>query len=54
MIAIAGKANVDVGSLMDNNSLRPSYLPNREPAVDTGDWRTQLPPATRRMIVNNM
>ncbi|RID57734.1 hypothetical protein BRARA_F01089 [Brassica rapa] len=50
----AGKANVDVGSLMDNNSLRPSYLPNREPAVDTGDWRTQLPPATRRMIVNNM
>ncbi|WZZ57679.1 hypothetical protein YC2023_057786 [Brassica napus] len=50
----AGKANVDVGSLMDNNSLRPSYLPNREPAVDTGDWRTQLPPATRRMIVNNI
>uniref|UniRef100_M4EBE6 Mediator complex subunit 15 KIX domain-containing protein n=1 Tax=Brassica campestris TaxID=3711 RepID=M4EBE6_BRACM len=50
----AGKANVDVGSLMDNNSLRPSYLPNRESAVDTGDWRAQLPPATRKMIVNNI
>ncbi|KAF8049540.1 hypothetical protein N665_2183s0003 [Sinapis alba] len=50
----AGKANVDVGSLMDNNSLRPSSLPNREPAVDTGDWRAQLPPAARRMIVNNI
>ncbi|WZY97909.1 hypothetical protein YC2023_070238 [Brassica napus] len=54
VIAIAGKANVDVGSLMDNNSLRPSYLPNRESAVDTGDWRAQLPPATRKMIVNNI
>ncbi|XP_033129236.1 mediator of RNA polymerase II transcription subunit 15a isoform X5 [Brassica rapa] len=48
------KNAADPGSLMDNNSLRPSYLPNRESAVDTGDWRAQLPPATRKMIVNNI
>ncbi|KAJ0257100.1 Mediator complex subunit 15 [Hirschfeldia incana] len=50
----AGKGNVDVGSLMDNNSLRPSSLPSRESALDTGDWRTQLPPAARRMIIINI
>ncbi|XP_010462723.1 PREDICTED: mediator of RNA polymerase II transcription subunit 15a-like, partial [Camelina sativa] len=38
---------------MDNNNWRPS-LPNGEPALDTGDWRTQLPPDSRQKIVNKI
>ncbi|CAD5312837.1 unnamed protein product [Arabidopsis thaliana] len=38
---------------MDNNNWRPS-LPNGEPAMDTGDWRTQLPPDSRQKIVNKI
>ncbi|ESQ35234.1 hypothetical protein EUTSA_v10006572mg [Eutrema salsugineum] len=38
---------------MDNNNWRPS-LPNGEPAMDTGDWRSQLPPDSRQKIVNKI
>uniref|UniRef100_A0A1J3JTF3 Mediator of RNA polymerase II transcription subunit 15a n=1 Tax=Noccaea caerulescens TaxID=107243 RepID=A0A1J3JTF3_NOCCA len=38
---------------MDNNNWRPS-LPNGEPAMDTGDWRNQLPPDSRQKIVNKI
>ncbi|EOA39491.1 hypothetical protein CARUB_v10008096mg [Capsella rubella] len=38
---------------MDNNNWRPS-LPNGEPAMDSGDWRTQLPPDSRQKIVNKI
>uniref|UniRef100_A0A0D3DX39 Mediator complex subunit 15 KIX domain-containing protein n=1 Tax=Brassica oleracea var. oleracea TaxID=109376 RepID=A0A0D3DX39_BRAOL len=38
---------------MDNNSWRPD-LPNGDPSVDTGDWRSQLPPDSRQKIVNKI
>ncbi|KAL1221428.1 Mediator of RNA polymerase II transcription subunit 15a [Cardamine amara subsp. amara] len=37
----------------NNNNWRPS-LPNGEPAMDTADWRTQLPPDSRQKIVNKI
>ncbi|CAN6907392.1 unnamed protein product [Brassica oleracea] len=47
------KKNRYVGHLMDNNSWRPD-LPNGDPSVDTGDWRSQLPPDSRQKIVNKI
>ncbi|KAF8049535.1 hypothetical protein N665_2183s0001, partial [Sinapis alba] len=38
---------------MDNNNWRPS-IPNEEPAMDTGEWRNQLPPDSRQKIVNKI
>ncbi|CAN8305071.1 unnamed protein product [Cochlearia groenlandica] len=38
---------------MDNNNWRPS-LPNGEPTMETGDWKTQLPPDSRLKIVNKI
>ncbi|KAJ4879359.1 Mediator of RNA polymerase II transcription subunit 15a [Raphanus sativus] len=38
---------------MDNNNWRPS-LPNGDPAMETGDWRAQLPPDSRQKIVNKI
>ncbi|RVW36858.1 Mediator of RNA polymerase II transcription subunit 15a [Vitis vinifera] len=37
--------------LMDTNNWRPAQA---EPAMDGGDWRTQLPPDSRQRIVNKM
>ncbi|WZZ80375.1 hypothetical protein YC2023_100947 [Brassica napus] len=42
-----------VGHLMDNNNWRPS-LPSGDPAMETGDWRAQLPPDSRQKIVNKI
>ncbi|VVA91471.1 unnamed protein product [Arabis nemorensis] len=47
------KWEMERGYLMDNNNWRPS-LPNGESAMDTGDWRTQLPPDSRHKIVNKI
>ncbi|CAH2037469.1 unnamed protein product [Thlaspi arvense] len=52
MALLLGTEN-ERGYLMDNNNWRPS-LPNGEPAMDTGDWRTQLPPDSRQKIVNKI
>ncbi|KAF8106121.1 hypothetical protein N665_0147s0074 [Sinapis alba] len=38
---------------MDNNNWRPS-LPNGDSAMETGDWRAQLPPDSRQKIVNKI
>ncbi|KAF8094510.1 hypothetical protein N665_0360s0017 [Sinapis alba] len=38
---------------MDNNNWRPD-LPNGDPSMDTGDWRSQLPPDSRQKIVNKI
>ncbi|KAG5390839.1 hypothetical protein IGI04_032380 [Brassica rapa subsp. trilocularis] len=38
---------------MDNNNWRPS-LPSGDPAMETGDWRAQLPPDSRQKIVNKI
>ncbi|CAH8382345.1 unnamed protein product [Eruca vesicaria subsp. sativa] len=39
--------------MMDNNNWRPS-LPNGDPAMDTGDWRDQLPHDSRQKVVNKI
>ncbi|KAG5387095.1 hypothetical protein IGI04_038565 [Brassica rapa subsp. trilocularis] len=41
------------GHLMDNNNWRPD-LPNGDPSMDSGDWRSQLPPDSRQKIVNKI
>ncbi|XP_018440062.1 mediator of RNA polymerase II transcription subunit 15a isoform X2 [Raphanus sativus] len=38
---------------MDNNNWRPD-LPNGDPSMDTGDWRSQLPPDSRQKILNKI
>ncbi|CAH8353849.1 unnamed protein product [Eruca vesicaria subsp. sativa] len=38
---------------MDNDNWRPS-IPKGEPAMDTGDWRSQLPPDSRQKIINKI
>lgn len=37
---------------MDTNNWRPP--PGGEPAMDAGDWRSQLQPDSRQRIVNKM
>ncbi|KAH0866156.1 hypothetical protein HID58_083367 [Brassica napus] len=51
--SLNGYVSLAVGHLMDNNSWRPD-LPNGDPSVDTGDWRSQLPPDSRQKIVNKI
>ncbi|WZZ18884.1 hypothetical protein YC2023_111973 [Brassica napus] len=38
---------------MDSNNWRPD-LPNGDPSMDSGDWRSQLPPDSRQKIVNKI
>jgi PAX-interacting protein 1 len=38
---------------MDANNWRPT-TPGGEPVIDTGDWRIQLQPDSRKRIVDKM
>ncbi|KAL1221426.1 Mediator of RNA polymerase II transcription subunit 15a [Cardamine amara subsp. amara] len=38
----------------NNGTFMDSSLPNGEPAMDTADWRTQLPTDSRQKIVNKI
>jgi len=38
---------------MDANNWRPT-APGGEPVIDTGDWRIQLQPDSRKRIVDKM
>ena len=38
---------------MDANNWRPT-APSGEPVIDTGDWRIQLQPGSRKRIVDKM
>ncbi|CDY33379.1 BnaC05g12040D [Brassica napus] len=38
---------------MDNNNLTPSF-PKGEPAMDTCDWRAQLPSDSREKIIGKI
>ncbi|XP_019099022.1 PREDICTED: uncharacterized protein LOC104774503 isoform X2 [Camelina sativa] len=51
--ATGSSPSIPAGHLMDDNNQRPS-IPKEEPAMDTCDWRTQLPPDSRQKIVNKI
>ncbi|CAA7026065.1 unnamed protein product [Microthlaspi erraticum] len=44
---------LDSGHVVVSDNSVPS-LPNEEPAVNTADWRTQLPPDSRQKSVKNI
>ncbi|KAG2293394.1 hypothetical protein Bca52824_040063 [Brassica carinata] len=39
--------------MINNGNVEP-FLLNEEPAIKSGDWRTQLPPGSRQNIVNKI
>ncbi|XP_013584424.1 PREDICTED: uncharacterized protein LOC106293307 [Brassica oleracea var. oleracea] len=43
----------ELDNLMINGNVEP-FLLNEEPAINSGDWRTQLPPGSRQNIVNKI
>ncbi|RID57735.1 hypothetical protein BRARA_F01090 [Brassica rapa] len=44
----------ELNNLMINNGNVEPFLLNEEPAIKSGDWRTQLPPGSRQNIVNKI
>ncbi|WZZ57680.1 hypothetical protein YC2023_057787 [Brassica napus] len=44
----------ELDNLMINNGNVEPFLLNEEPVINSGDWRTQLPPGSRQNIVNKI
>ncbi|KAF3608087.1 hypothetical protein DY000_02045468 [Brassica cretica] len=44
----------ELDNLMINNGNVEPFLLNEEPAINSGDWRTQLSPGSRQNIVNKI
>ncbi|XP_018469889.1 uncharacterized protein LOC108841631 [Raphanus sativus] len=52
--AAGSSSNLALDNVMINNGNVEPFLLNQEPAINSGDWRTQLPPSSRQNIVNKI